>query len=63
MCELCENPEAGRKSAIQFAENLESLAANYRRMANGQLDPHGEKIRSVAISAKSIVRKLVEEWV
>jgi hypothetical protein len=63
MCELCSNPEVGRKAAIHMAESLESLAADYRRMARAELDPHSEKIRPTAANAKALVRKLVEEWV
>lgn len=63
MCELCSNPEAGRKSATRMAERLEHLAANYRRLANGTLDPHSEASRVTGVMARNIVRNLVEEWV
>lgn len=63
MCELCSNPEQGKKAALHMAERLEKLAGDYRSMADGLLDPHGPKIQGTALTAKSLVRHLVEEWV
>lgn len=66
MCNLCSNDEqereAARKTALFHAEQMEALAAAYRHMAHGKLNPHSDEAKKVGAVARSLVRELVAEW-
>lgn len=67
MCELCGGTETERESAriamIFQAEQMEALAAAYRRMASGTISPHSDDSKKVGMVARSVVKELVAEWV
>lgn len=60
MCELC-GPKK-REHANNVAEQLERLAARYRDMGYGRLDPHSDAVKPTAALAKTVLRELVE-WI
>ncbi|HBG32052.1 MAG TPA: hypothetical protein DDW98_15745 [Gammaproteobacteria bacterium] len=69
MCEICEcrsTDEKTRKAALdrteRFAERLERLASDYRKMASGWIDPHGDGAKVVAGNARVVAKALVDEW-
>lgn len=68
MCKLCSGDEKERLSAkqshLRAAERMRNLAQAYEDMAYGQLDPHkGQRIEGVAVTAKAVIRDLVDDWV
>lgn len=66
MCDLCSRDQEElyrrRKHLIYVAGKLEELASDLRAMAAGRLKPHTEDARLVAIGARSVIRKLVADW-
>jgi len=67
MCDLCsEDPEEKRKAVEhnhRIAERLYILGALYNDMASGRISPHGEVARNYQLTARSVIRSLVEDWV
>jgi hypothetical protein len=67
MCELCDNSSEGRAAAKEAlhnkADRLRQLAKNYERLANGEIKPHTPAANLIGLSARQIIRELVEEWV
>jgi len=65
MCDLCsKDPKElrnARLSTIWYAERLEHMAALLRRLANGQARPHDPN-NNGALTARVLIRYLVEEW-
>jgi hypothetical protein len=66
MCRLCSNdPEdvkAGRADLARLATILEELARDHRSMACGVLKPHSHEMHRVSELAKSMIRRLAEEY-
>jgi hypothetical protein len=67
MCELCDNNPGTRFDAQQALHNkatrLRELAKNYERLANGEIKPHTPAANLIGLSARHVIRELVEEWV
>lgn len=67
MCDLCSGDRdaavKARKSHRDFADRLRLLAAKYDALGVGAIAPHTEDAKDVGVHARSIVRRLVEEWV
>lgn len=42
---------------------LERIAALYRGLGRLEVDPHGERARDMRSAARSVVRRLVEDFV
>lgn len=66
MCNLCGNEEEqqkGREAALLLADDLVRLAGRYRSMARGLLKPHTAEMGGTVSLAKSVIRKLVDEWI
>ena len=63
MCMLCgETRKQGIKEALALADDLQQMAIHQHALARGEADPHGESGEQGAILARSIVRKLVGEY-
>ena len=67
MCGLCsQDPfsvEAAKERLRNSADELEKLANLFRNMARGYLKPHTDDGKRVACVVRSVIRKLVDEWV
>lgn len=67
MCDFCskdkETLEYAHKEAMMVSDELMALSMSYRKLANRSLKPHSKEIKTVEIRARSLIRKLVEEWI
>lgn len=67
MCNLCiedkaENAKA-REELQELAKTLRKHANQVEGMAFGRIKPHTNEVKEVELTARSIVRDLVREWV
>lgn len=66
MCNICGTPEQvamGRRDAGEFATQLQKLSLEYRKLEHGSVMPHTEDWAKNRYLAKSIIRRLVEDWI
>lgn len=66
MCELCSQDkaerEAGRDAAIRFAAELKELSTWFYVLADGTIKPHTDDVDKIGLRARSVIRKLVNDW-
>lgn len=69
MCDLCDLKSADRELArnvrdryLYISERLENVAANFRKLAHGQVQPHTEEIKQMEAPAMQAIKDLVE-WI
>ena len=65
MCELCgEEKEAAnyRKGLLSRAEDIKKFAYRLESLASGKTKPHSDETKRLMISARAIIRYLVEDW-
>ena len=64
MCRLCDKEERpkAREEYRQRAQELNDLAYQYLRIVDGKIEPHTDKMKTVGLLAKSIIRFLVNDW-
>lgn len=64
MCMLCgETYEQGKKEALILAEDLKRMAIYNENLAYRKMLPHSEQSKGCALLAKSIIRRLVEDYI
>jgi hypothetical protein len=66
MCDLCELDKVKFLEAAaherMFAQELRSFANGLDDLAAKRMVPHGPEAKNMALLAKMLIRKLVEEW-
>jgi hypothetical protein len=67
MCNLCSTDPAEKKRAEEshkyWATRFESLAADYRRLAERRISPHSEEAKMIGARARLVIRLLVGDWI
>jgi hypothetical protein len=66
MCRICsqdaKESEEAKSEARVMAADLERLAEQYRMLTRREIDPHGASVKPMALLARSVLRRLFEEW-
>jgi hypothetical protein len=60
MCEFCEPQPKRRDMAYARAELFDRMAVMYRKLGDGNIDPHGESSKPMGYLARTILREVVE---
>lgn len=65
MCDLCDKDpkklEAARAGTLFYAERMEHMAQHLRNLVSGRVRPHDHQ-STASVTARSLIRYLVEEW-
>lgn len=67
MCGLCSEDQKEKDSARseirRISQDMDVLSKHYRDLGTGVVKPHSPNMKSMDFLARSIIRRLVEEWV
>lgn len=67
MCQLCSSNQDEVRSArsdAEFMSNLlSSLSDCYSAVARCRIKPHTDEFKKIGPTARSVIRRLVEDWV
>jgi len=66
MCELCgteEERKIGRRQIRRLADDIQALAERYYSLEAGRIKPHSDQWKDVRHLGRSVIRRLIEDWV
>ena len=67
MCGLCSDDKKERemevKNTVWQAKQLRQLALHLDGLASGSIKPHSKETKIISVTARSILRFIVEDWI